>query len=185
MRKVGRRRAGRVSPALAIALLAVACGGSGGDAATAAAEPETETTAPDPTVAGGATDEHTVGGPDPCALLEGVDPSVLLGEPAAEPRTDGTVCRVGPVDTASRGQLGLVIETQRPADNFETQKGVFGVDTEVSGLGDAAFHSGGYLFVLSDDTFFFLQVVRDASGSGVPDGDLEAAARTVIENLGG
>jgi hypothetical protein len=165
-----QRRVAWVVAAIGVALLAGACGGSDNaeSVSNAVSDDGTESRAVLTT----------------CDLLEGVDSGLLLGESAGEPHPDGTVCRVDPADAASRGQLGLVVETDRPDDNFETQREVFGVDTEVAGLGDAAFHSGGYLFVLDGETFFFLQVVRDASlNVGVPDGDLEAAAHTVIENL--
>lgn len=188
--RAGGRRAAWLVAALEITLLAGSCGGSDDDAETSASPPSSDdetassTTSPDSAAAEGATGEPSAGGSDVCALLEGVDASALLGEPAGQPRSDGTVCRVAPTNADSRGQFGLVVETDRPADNFETQQEVFGVDTEVAGLGDAAFHSGGYLFVLDGGTFFFLQAVRDASlGLGVPDGELEAAARTVIGNL--
>ncbi|MGH9213724.1 MAG: hypothetical protein ACRD2C_24075 [Acidimicrobiales bacterium] len=169
-------------------LLAGACGGSGDADGNAADDAETATAAPDPTGAEGAAGTPSAGGPDgradPCDLLNGVDAEILLGEPASEPQAEGTVCRVVPADTGSRGQFGLVVETERPEDNFETQQEVFGIDTEVTGLGDAAFHSGSYLFVLDGDTFFFLQVLRDeAQGGGVSDSDLEDAARTVVANL--
>jgi hypothetical protein len=183
-----RRRAACAVTAIGVTLLATGCSdsvsGSGANGATDA--PSDDTTAPVPTVADGATSDPGAGGPETCALLDGVDLSALLGEPVEDPEADGTVCRVAPADSDSRGQLGLVVETDRPADNFATQREVFGVDREVTGLGEAAFHSGPYLFVLDGDTFFFLQVVRDAAiGRGVPEGELEAAARTVLANLDG
>jgi hypothetical protein len=79
----------------------------------------------------------------------------------------------------------LTINVNSAADNFENQKELFGVDTEATGLGDSAFHSGPYLFVLDGETFFFIQVVRDSSlGVAVDDADLEAAATKVLTALG-
>ena len=57
---------------------------------------------------------------------------------------------------------------------------------EVEGLGDGAFHTGAYLFVLDGDRLVYMQVVQDsANGDGVEDADLEAAMRTVLDNLAG
>jgi hypothetical protein len=127
---------------------------------------------------------------DPCALLAGLDLEGLLATPPGDPEGEddplGAFCVVEAADDTSRAQARLVVVTDRAADNYETQKEVFGGDSEVSGLGDAAFHSGPYLFVLDGDTLFFLQVVRDAStGPGVDDADLEVAARQVLQDLGG
>jgi len=121
---------------------------------------------------------------DACPLLDGIDLAALLGEPAGEPEASSQVCRVRPASADSRGNLQLVVATSRAADNFETQKDTFGVDTEVEGLGDAAFHSGPYLFVLDGEVLAFMQVIRDSSlGIAVDDADLEAAMTTVLANI--
>lgn len=121
---------------------------------------------------------------DPCPLLEGVDLEALLGEPAGAPEAGTQTCRVQPAAEDSRGNLQLVVATSRAADNYETQQETFGVDSEVAGLGDAAFHSGPYLFVLDGEVLAFVQVIRDSSlGVGVDDADLEAAMATVLDNI--
>ncbi|MGK2948538.1 MAG: hypothetical protein ACSLFP_08180 [Acidimicrobiales bacterium] len=121
---------------------------------------------------------------DPCPLLEGVDLEALLGEPAGAPEAGTQTCRVQPAAEGSRGNLQLVVATSRAADNYDTQQETFGVDSEVAGLGDAAFHSGPYLFVLDGEVLAFVQVIRDSSlGVGVDDADLEAAMATVLDNI--
>lgn len=128
---------------------------------------------------------------DVCAILESLDPSALLGEPAGEPEASGSdtfgfTCGIESASEETRGATRLTISTNSAADNFENQKELFGVDTEVSGIGDMAFHSGPYLFVLDGETFFFIQVVRDSSlGVAIDDAELEAAAMKVLAALGG
>jgi hypothetical protein len=80
-----------------------------------------------------------------------------------------------------------VVSAGQGVEAYASQKETFGVDAEADGLGDEAFHSGPYLFVLRDDTLAFLQVLRDA-GAGSPavdDGELEATMATVLTALEG
>jgi hypothetical protein len=175
---------------MAVGLLATtACGGDDG----AADDPEATATVPvdetTTTTAGegddgvsDVVDEAFLD--DACPLLGGIDLAALLGEPAGEPEASSQVCRVRPASADSRGNLQLVVATSRAADNYETQQETFGVDTEVDGLGDAAFHSGPYLFVLDGDVLAFMQVIRDSTlGIAVDDSDLEAAMSTVLANI--
>jgi hypothetical protein len=185
------------------ALLAAGCGGSDDDAGTdeevEAAATGTGSTAADPgstegtpvTDGSGGADEPAGGAApgevDACAALAGVDLEALLAEPVAAPEgsTDimGANCFVEPVADTSAG-LRLVVSNQEPADNFANQRELLGVDSEVTGLGDEAFHTGPYLFVLRGDTLVFVQVVQDAAtGAGVDDAQLEAAMTTILGNL--
>lgn len=155
------------------------------DAPETTSAPTTED-APAPTTEG---DDTAAAALDACAILESLDPSALLGEPAGEPEgsggdTFGSTCGIESASEDTRGATRLTISTNSAADNFENQKELFGVDTEVSGLGDTAFHSGPYLFVLDGETFFFIQVVRDFSlGVAIDDAELEAAATKVLAAL--
>jgi hypothetical protein len=190
------------------AMLTVACGSTsstdlgagGGTGATAPVEPTAD---PSPTADGApgtdGTSEGTTpssgkgatppGAVDPCGVLAGIDVAALVGEPVAEPKGSddliGATCRVDPVSDSSAG-LRVVVSDQEPEDNFENQRDVLGVDTEAKGIGDRAFHTGPYLVVLDGDRLVMIQVVRDSgTGFGVPDADLEAAARTILDNLAG
>jgi hypothetical protein len=126
---------------------------------------------------------------DPCGLLASVDLDGLLGEPAGTPVGEtsdlGDTCTVEAMAAEeSRGAIALSVSTGRAEDNFATQQDVLGVDAEINGLGDAAFHTGPYVVVRSGDTLFFIQVVRDAAvGFAVPDEDMEAAAQQILVNL--
>ena len=187
-------------------MVAVGCG-SGGPTELAADDAPVSTTAvattaePAPTADdGGAGDTSgSTGGTardgagtddaDPCAVLAGIDLAALVGEPVAEPKGSddlvGASCRVEPMSGSSAG-LRVVVSDQEPADNFEKQRDVLGVDSEVSGIGDEAFHTGPYLIVRAGDRLVILQVIRDSgTGFAVPDADLEAAAQTILANLGG
>lgn len=180
------------------ALLAAGCGGGGDDDAgdDEAVEAGPTTTGPTATSdTAGAAAAPTDGGEggaapgevDACAALAGVDLEALVAEPVAAPEasTDimGSNCVVDPVADTSAG-LRLVVSGQEPASNFANQREVLGVDSEVTGLGDEAFHTGPYLFVLRGDTLVFVQVVRDAAaGAGVDDAELEAAMATILGNL--
>ena len=181
-----------------VVIALAACGSDDGDASTSTT-PSVETTvarststslvpptaAPDTTPAAGAD------GIDACAILESLDPAALLGEPAGAPQGSGSAglgfsCAIQSASEDTRGATRLTITTNSAAENFEQQKELFGVDTEVDGLGDAAFHSGPYVFVLDGETFFFIQVVRDSSlGVAIEDAELEAAADTVLDALRG
>jgi hypothetical protein len=177
---------------LAVGALA-ACGDDDGetsaetDATTAVPAAEGTTTAP----AGDGDDEGSSSGgggmflEEVCPLLEGVDVDGLLGEEGGEPQPSSGVCRIRPASEDSSGNLQLVVNTDRGGSNFDRQKELFGVDSEVDGLGDEAFRSGAYLFVRTGDTLVFMQVVRDAGlgAGGVDDARLEAAMTTVLENL--
>jgi hypothetical protein len=182
------------------ALLASGCGSSddgGGDRADEGVEAgatsgPTATTAGTSDTTGPAAGDGSGEGAAPadvdaCAALAGVDLEALVAEPVAapEPSTDimGASCTVDPVSDSSAGLL-LIVTDQEAADNFANQREVLGVDSEVTGLGDQAFHTGPYLFVLRGETLVFVQVVRDAAtGAGVDDAELEAAMATVLGNL--
>jgi hypothetical protein len=136
-----------------------------------------------------AADQAPAGDVDTCAILESLDPSALLGEPAGEAVGSGSdifgfTCAIKSASEDARGATRLTIMTNSAAENFEKQKEIFGVDTEVAGLGDSAFHSGPYVFVLDGETFFYIQVIRDSSlGVAIDDAELEAAATKVLAAL--
>ena len=186
-------------------LLASGCGsdddGDGAEGVEAEAAPTStaaggDGTAPGDTPPDGtapADGAGTAGAPtgdvDACAALAGVDLEALVAEPVTPPESSvdmmGASCTVDPVGDSSAG-LRLIVTDQSPAENFENQREVLGVDSELDGLGDEAFHTGPYLFVLDGDRLVFLQVVRDAAtGAGVDDAELEATMRTVLANLAG
>jgi hypothetical protein len=156
------------------------------DAPPTTPEATTGEPAPESTSIGDEAPDEAI---DACAILESLDPAALLGEPAGEPEgsgsaTFGFTCGIESASEATRGATRLTISTNSAAENFEKQKDLFGVDTEVTGLGDAAFHSGPYLFVLHGETFFFIQVVRDSSlGVAIDDAELEVAATKVLAAL--
>jgi hypothetical protein len=181
----------------AVAMIAaVLLTGCGGDDDAAKDEPASETSvstvpadeetgpADDP----GSLDDTSAGDVDACAIVETLDVEGLLGE-APAPRDDetselGAVCVVEPADAESRAAMRLVVETKRGPENYAQQKELLGVDSEPTGFGDEAFHTGPYLFVLKGDTLAFIQVVRDGTkGVAVEDAQLEAAMTTVLAAL--
>lgn len=183
-----------------VAVLVAGCGGSDDDAADEAADgpvatvpaesepadqPTDET---EPAAETGAGDETSAGDVDACAIVALLDVETLMGEPGApvDDTSDlGASCQVEPADAESRAGLRLTVETQRGPENFAQQKELLGVDTEVTGLGDEAFHTGPYLFVLQGDTLAFIQVLQSAeNGMAAEDADLEAAMATVLAELG-
>ena len=117
-----------------------------------------------------------------------LDVETLIGEPGApvDDTSDlGVSCQVAPVDSASDAGLRLTVETQHGPENYAQQKELLGVDSEVGGLGDEAFHTGPYLFVLRGDTLAFLQVLQSVeNGFAAEDADLEAAMAIVLAELG-
>ena len=204
-----RRRVRAAATLLAMAaMLAVGCGSTGStdlgvDGGTGATVPVEATAEPpstsdgepgdagrsDETTAGSRPDATPSGGADPCDVLAGIDVVALVGEPVAAPKGSddlmGASCRVDPLSGSSAG-LRVVVSDQEPADNFENQREVLGVDTEATGIGDQAFHTGPYLIVLDGDRLVLIQVIRDSgTGFAVPDADLEAAAKTILDNIAG
>lgn len=133
--------------------------------------------------------EVDAGDVDACAALDGVDLDALLGQPSGAPVDESTgmggACSFAPAGGGSGGG-SLAVTTSRSAENYDNQADLLGVDAEVEGLGDRAFHTGPYLFVLDGDRLVRLQVLRDAStGSpAVPDEDMESAAMAILANLG-
>lgn len=150
---------------------------------TDAAPPATESPTTDAPATGGGYD-------DPCELLVGVDLDALLGEPVGSPVGElndiADMCRAEMVNADSRGSLALSVTTNSAADNYVNLEELFGVDEEITGLGDQAFHSGPYVVVLAGDTLVNFQVIRDAAfGFGVPDPDMEVATAQILANLAG
>lgn len=138
------------------------------------------------------TDAPATGGSydDPCELLAGVDLDAVLGEPAGTPEGElndiADMCTVESTSEGTRGSLVLSVSTNSAADNFVNLEELFGVDAEITGLGDQAFHSGPYVIVLAGDTLVNFQAIRDASiGFAVPDPDAEAAVAQILTNLAG
>jgi hypothetical protein len=155
----------------------------------------TEPVTTEPATTEPATTEPVDGGDqgedgDVCAALEGIDLDAMLAEPAGQPTASGSdamgaVCLVDPLGDSHAG-FRLVVTTQAAADNFDNQRELLGVDSEVEGLGERAFHTGPYLFVQQGDTLVFIQVLRDiANGIAVDDVDMEAAMRIILDNLAG
>lgn len=181
---------GRALLSVAAVLLAVACGGDD----DTADEPDNTVTTPtaDETDEDAGDDEEAddtpVESPEPsaaCPLLEGVDTAELLGEAAGDPEEGTETCIVEAASADSRGGVSLVASTNSAAANYDNRVELFGIDSEPSGFGDRAFHSGPYLIVLDGETLLQLQVVRDSSlGPGVDDALLEAAMTTILSNLG-
>lgn len=186
----------RVAITIAVgAIVMSGCGGSDGDdeaaGDTGASGPVTTVPASDPADEVDEVDageETSAGDVDACAIVALLDVETLMGEPGAlvDDTSDlGASCQVEPVDGESRAGLRLTVETQRGPENYAQQKELMGVDSEVSGLGDEAFHTGPYLYVLRGDTLAFLQVLQSTeNGIAADDADLEAAMVTVLAELG-
>lgn len=173
-----------------VALVAAVLAACGGDDEGGASPPDTAAAADDPAAGDDAADDGAGGaGIDACGLLDGIDVDGLLGQPAGQPSDDstsmGAACSVQPADGS--GGLSLAVTAERPADNFETQRELLGVDAEVDGLGDAAFHGGGHFVVLDGERLVRLQVVRDSGlGAGpVTQAEIETSMATILGNLAG
>lgn len=143
--------------------------------------PEAETEPFDP-------DAEPVDDLDSCALFEGADLDALLGVPAGPGEDEfhghGHTCEIRALDEGSRARLTLRISTSHGPENHEGMREQVGVDSEVTGLGDAAFHSGPYLGVLLGERFLLLQVLGDSALSfRAADADLEAAMAVVVAAL--
>jgi hypothetical protein len=178
------------------AVLLMGCGSDDGDDTSAGDAPATEESVPaepaedetDPPAEDESLDETSAGDVDACAIAATLDVEGLLGE-APAPQDDatsemGAVCVVKAADTESRGSMRLVVETKKGPENYEQQKELLGVDSEPTGFGEQAFHTGPYLFVLEGDTLAFIQVLRDSSkGLAVEDAKLEEAMTLVMEAL--
>lgn len=194
-----RRAVGVLAAVLVLA--GTACGSDGSDAADDAGTeaptatvppdepaPEQEPEAPEEPDDGAGEGEGTSAGDvDACAIVELLDIETLLGEPGTvvDDTSDlGASCQVDPVDEASRAGMRLTVEVERGPENYAQQKELLGVDTEVEGLGDEAFHTGPYLFALEGDTLAFLQVLQSMEdGIAADDAALEAAMATVLAEL--
>ena len=128
--------------------------------------------------------------PDVCAALDTVDLDGLLGEPAGAPESEvdafGGSCTVPSLDPASRGSIAFRVTTNSAAENYENSRQQFGVDSEISDLGDAAFASGALVVVLSGDTLVTLQVVRwsELDLGPATQQDLEVAMREALMATG-
>lgn len=194
------RRARRAIAVLLMAMLVTAGCGSDDeateagapDAAAGATEGDSGSTAPDvpsdtePGLDGDGADAADE--LDVCGLLAEVDLEPLLGEPAGplEGESDalGHVCAIDPLDEESRATLRLVVSTSSGPENYATQREMLGVDAEVTGLGDEAFHSGPYLVVVRGDALITLQAISDASQAfRVADADLETAMASILAAL--
>jgi hypothetical protein len=121
-----------------------------------------------------------------CALLELVDVDALIGEPlgAAVSEEDGSdsECEIPPLDPDSTAVVSLSVDREGGAQQFAETKEIFGVDAEVDGLGDDAFHSGPVLAVLSGDRTYLLWIMGDIMlGANVDDADMEAAMAQILE----
>ncbi|HEX5945901.1 MAG TPA: hypothetical protein VFY82_06465 [Acidimicrobiales bacterium] len=181
----------RVAATVAVGAIVMAgCGGSDDDAADDAGTADAVTTVPpsEPAEEADAGEETSAGDVDACAIVALLDVETLMGEPGApiDDTSDlGASCQVAPVNEESDAGLRLTVETQHGPENYAQQKELLGVDTEVSGLGDEAFHTGPYLFVLRGDTLAFLQVLQSVeNGFAAEDADLEAAMAIVLAELG-
>lgn len=184
----------RVAATVAVGAIVMAgCGGSDDDEAVDVGTSEPVTSAPESepaeeTEAPDDAGETSAGDVDACAIVALLDVETLMGEPGA-PVDDtsalGASCQVDPADAESTAGLRLTVETEHGPENYAQQKDLLGIDTEVTGLGDEAFHTGPYLFVLRGDTMAFLQVLQSAeNGLAAEDADLEAAMAIVLAELG-
>lgn len=194
---------GGVTVVLAATLVITACGSDGAGseagvslgtagAATVPVDDTLATTVPAESDGGASTTgsgvETTVAEEafDACAALVAADLDVLLGEPAGlpEPETDQLArqCVVPALNSESRGKITFTASSNAASANYENSQTLFGVDTEIEGLGDAAFISGPSVVVLTDDTLINLGVVRwsKLGAGGVTREDLEDAVRAVL-----
>ena len=162
-----------------------------------ASQPETTDAATTVPEAGPSTSESASGtsappqgDADACSALDAVDLDGLLGEPAGTPELEeddfGEGCLVPGQEPESRGTVVLRVTTNSAAENYENAREQFGVDAEITGLGDEAFASGAMVVVLSGDRLLTLQAVRwdDLGIDGVTQPELEAAMAEVLDDTG-
>lgn len=121
-----------------------------------------------------------------CALLGLIDVEALVGEPVGGGVSDedgtNSECEVAPLDADSTAFASLSIDRGDAAQQFAETKEIFGVDAQVDGLGDDAFHSGPVLAVLSGDRTYVLWIMGDIMlGANVDDADMEAAMTQILE----
>ncbi len=121
-----------------------------------------------------------------CELFEGVDVEALADEPVGDPYVSKpTRCQMEGSAAHSTAALELYITSPGGASDFEYQKQLQGVSSEISGLGDAAFQSGAYLHVLVGDDELNLVVIRQPlSHDAVTPDEQVAAARIILANTG-
>ena len=119
-----------------------------------------------------------------CELLQGIDAEALLDEPVGDAyMSKPSRCQMEGSEAQSTAALELYVTSPGGATDFEYQKRLKGVDNEISGLGDDAFQTGGYVHVLVGDDEFSLVVIRSPlSHDAVALDELVAAARTVLAN---
>lgn len=171
-------RSTRLSTVMLLGSLALV----GCDAFTLNVPSEEAAEAPSPTY----TAPSTYAWDSACDLLQGVDAEALVDEPLGAPyMSKPSRCQMEGSQAHSTAALELYITSPGGASDFEYQKQLKGVDTEISGLGDAAFQAGGYLHVLVGDSDFNLVVIRSPlSHDAVTRDELVAAARIVLANAG-
>lgn len=170
---------------LALCALLAACGAE----APAPAQPAAASTASVPTASPGvppAASAEPAEAADACALLDGIDIDALLGEPAAPAHATGTQCNIRPVDAASPASLMLQYLPDKGAANYAQQNALFGIDAEVTGLGDEAIVTGTRVHARSGDRFLRLQVVRNPASpmSQVKPDEVVETSRRIAGNAG-
>lgn len=121
-----------------------------------------------------------------CDLFLGVDGAALMDEPVGAPHVSKpTRCQIGGSTDHSTGALELYISSPGGAADFEYQKELQGVDHEITGLGDDAFQSAGYVHVLVGDNSLTLVAIRNLLDHPALTLDEQvAAARIVLGNTG-
>lgn len=123
-----------------------------------------------------------------CALLDGIDITVLLGEAPGEQSDSGGVCKITAASTDSAGAIIVqAVAAPKGAEYYERDKELLGSDGEIAGLGDAAHYAGPYrVNVLSGDNYLIVQVIRELFGDveRLDDALLMEATRTALANTG-
>ncbi|HEU4807906.1 MAG TPA: hypothetical protein VFT01_06550 [Homoserinimonas sp.] len=177
--------------ALALAAMLSACSGGGpvdgsvdgsvdggSTVGEEAAEPETEPVSP--------ADEAPEA--EACALLDGIDIAVLLGEAPGEQSDSGGICKITAASADSAGAIIVqAVAAPKGAEYYARDKELLGSDGEIAGLGDAAHYAGPYrVNVLSGDNYLIVQVIRELFGDveRLDDALLMEATRTALANTG-
>ncbi len=191
-----------VLSAIALTVAAAGCGSDGDGSSATIAPADTPPAATDPVVATPdpppATDPVSTEVADTsapiddalCAVLDMVDLDGLLGEAAGTREVEvddfGGGCTVVAGDPESRGTVVLRVTTNAAVRNYDNAQEQFGVDAEITGLGDSAFASGPMVVVLSGDRLISLQAVRwaDLGIGGVTQTEVETAMTEVLTALG-
>lgn len=203
---VGARlpRAGLAALGLSLALVAAACGGTGGSpgagspdiaspggASLGGASPSALAPSPDLMSPSASATSDTAGGgtataEDPCSLLTADEVAGLVGGDVTANGSDqpiGGVCTYTPSAPDSRGFATLTVFSDGTDEVVDDAIADFTLE-EVPGVGDRAAGIDGTIFVKTGTTVFSI-VATDGTFRPVPLDALEEAASTIVEKLGG